>query len=79
MLSDKNECLIIWAEIQYIFTAFEDMTIQYKIKENNHSATEIYYQKCENRKLTQNGMAAIMSGVLKVLDTLFSTSSADPG
>lgn len=55
------------------------MTIQYKIKENNHSATEIYYQKCENRKLTQNGMAAIMSEVLKMLDTLFSTSSADLG
>lgn len=78
MLSDKNECLIIQTEIQYIFTAFEDMTIQYKIKEYNPLCHWKILPKMW-KQLIQKDMPTIISGVLKMLATLFSNSSADLG
>jgi len=57
------------------------MKWQWKIEGNDPLfATERYSQKHANRELIKKDTAAIISGVLEMLDTLFSlTSAADLG
>lgn len=77
MLLDKNECLIIQTKIQGIFTAFEGMKWQWKIKGNDPLfATESYSQKHASRELIKKGMAAIISGALEMLDAVFNDFSS---